>query len=53
MISFENIDDVGYDSLLLRETEIIEESLYIKFTNVIQEIIEYFMTFYSDKPKGI
>jgi len=38
MISFENIDDVGDESLLLRETEITDdtESIYSKITNVIK-----------------
>ena len=65
MISFENIDDVGDSSLLLQEfekkntTNNIDEipepqSLYNKITNVIQEIIEYFMNIYSeDKSKEV
>ena len=66
MISFENIDDVGDSSLLLQEfekkntTNNIEDeipepqSLYNKITNVIQEIIEYFMNIYSeDKSKEV
>jgi len=55
MISFENIDDVEDSSLLLRETEITDDtkSIYIRITNVIHEIIEYIMNFYSDKPKGV
>lgn len=64
MISFENID--GDSSLLLQEFEkkdipnnIVDDipepqSLYNKITNVIQEIIEYFMNIYSaDKSKEV
>ena len=66
MISFENIDDVGDSSLLLQEFEKTDttnniedeipepQSLYNKITNVIQEIIEYFMNIYSeDKSKEV
>jgi hypothetical protein len=64
MISFENID--GDSSLLLQEFEKKDtpnnieddipepQSLYNKITNVIQEIIEYFMNIYSaDKSKEV